>query len=193
MRSKRLSHFFGFLRELANDSRFAGSPLNVRLSRFVISRARRRRRRRARVSRGREERCARARKICETRSRRRRSIRSGRERARARDFFSARTHTPRRNTFQEKEGREKEVKFLLERNRPQCANAFDARSKTFYANAKNSSSPFHSTIFTAQNVGDIVEYRDASSSKTSSIKSALSHRHGDGKRHERQFPEVRGF
>ena len=73
-----------------------------------------------------------------------------------------------------------------------CALEDPPRAR-FHANAKNSNSPFHSTIFTAQNVGDIVEYRDASSSKTSSIKSALSHHHGDGKRHERQFPEVRGF
>ena len=73
-----------------------------------------------------------------------------------------------------------------------CALEDPTRAR-FHANAKNSNSPFHSTIFTAQNVGDIVEYRDASSSKTSSIKSALSHHHGDGKRHERQFPEVRGF
>ena len=117
-------------------------------------------------------------------------------RARARAIFFPRV--PRRNTFQEKEGREKEVKFLLDRRNPtmrECVRRAleDPPRARFHANAKNSNSPFHSTIFTAQNVGDIVEYRDASSSKTSSIKSALSHHHGDGKRHERQFPEVRGF
>ena len=131
MRSTRLSHFLDFYGN-AHDSRFAGSSPNVRLSRFVISRARRRRRRRSPVSLGSEERCASARKICETRARRRRSIRPGGARARA-IFFP---RVPRRNTFQEKEGREKEVKFLLDRrNRPQCANAFDARSKTQRARA----------------------------------------------------------
>ena len=93
-----------------------------------------------------------------------------RARARARDFFSARTRRDE-TTFQEKEGREKEVKFLLDRRNPtmrECIRCALEDPTRCHANAKNSNSPFHSTIFTAQNVGDIVEYRDASSSKTSS-------------------------
>ena len=85
MRSKRLSHFFGFLRELANDSRFAGSPLNVRLSRFVISRARTRRTMRAREKNLRDSFSP-------------ASLDSFGSRARARAIFFPRVHTHRDET-----------------------------------------------------------------------------------------------
>ena len=132
---------------------------------------------RARVSRGREERCARERKICEIISRRRRSIHSGRERASARDFFPRVQHTET-NTIQETKKRGEKRRLSLSRKCPHQQNARlnDARSKNHaLLRTRTRTHPStlpRSTIFTAQNVGDIAEKRDAVSKTSSSCKSA---------------------
>ena len=151
---------------------------------------------RARVSRGREERCARERKYA-------RLFLAGVARfvqvarARARDFFPRVQHTET-NTIQETKKRGEKRRLSLSRKCPHQQNARlnDARSKNHaLLRTRTRTHPStlpRSTIFTAQNVGDIAEKRDAQYRRRH--RRVSRHHHGDGTRRERKFPKVRrGF
>ena len=98
-------------------------------------------------------------------------------RARARDFFPRVQHTET-NTIQETKKRGEKRRLSLSRKCPHQQNARlnDARSKNHaLLRTRTRTHPStlpRSTIFTAQNVGDIAEKRDAVSKTSSSCKSA---------------------
>ena len=125
------------------------------------------------------------------------SLDSFRSRARARDFFPRVQHTET-NTIQETKKRGEKRRLSLSRKCPHQQNARlnDARSKNHaLLRTRTRTHPStlpRSTIFTAQNVGDIAEKRDAQYRRRH--RRVSRHHHGDGTRRKRKFPKVRrGF
>ena len=153
-----ISHFLDFYGN-AHDSRFAGSP-NVRF-RDVCTRARDDD---ARAS------IARTRRTMRAREKYARLFLAGVARfiqvarARARDFFRA-YNTPRRNTFQETKKRGEKRRLSLRPKKSSTPTMRDwmmrarrtARAFTRTRTRTHPSTLPRSTIFTAQNVGDIAE------------------------------------
>ncbi len=119
-----------------------------------------------------------------------------RARERARLFSARTTHRDEHHPRDQKEGREKEVKSQSEIVHTNNARLNDARSKNHaLLRTRTRTHPStlpRSTIFTAQNVGDIAEKRDAQYRRRH--RRVSRHHHGDGTRRERKFPKVRrGF